>query len=165
MRDPRGEKRCLQCSRRFTPASRGKRGEQAMCCSRRCALLHQYRSGSRTRLGWQKPGLGPTINPTIHDIVFAAGIYEGEGWCQKARGSGGGTTQMVAVGQNGVWLVRWLRERFGGSIYRATRTVGHQNYKTRSWHIHGARARGFMMTIYQFLSPRRKAQIRKVLAA
>ena len=52
-----------------------------------------------------------------------------------------------------------LRTLFGGSIHERTNGDGF------SWHIHGARARGFLMTVFTFLSPHRRAQVRKALAA
>ena len=47
---------------------------------------------------------------------------------------------------------------FGGSV-----NPGHEVNKDFVWRIHGARARGFLQTIYGLLSPRRKEQILMVI--
>lgn len=106
--------------------------------------------------GWSKPGLEATTHPTTLDIAWAAGIFEGEGWSSST--SGGRPTTHAAVGQKERWLPDRLKALFGGSVYLSARTgVIHQ------WHVHGSRARGFLMTVYKFLSPRRQAQVKKVL--
>lgn len=109
--------------------------------------------------GWSKPGLEATAHPTTLDIAWAAGIFEGEGWSSST--AGGRPTTHAAVGQKERWFLDRLRALFGGSVYLSAR-IG-RNANTHQWHIHGPRARGFLMTIYKFLSPRRQAQLRKVL--
>jgi hypothetical protein len=49
---------------------------------------------------------------------------------------------------------------FGGvtHFHKYTRT-GRQHF---SWYLSGPRARGFLMTVYKFLSPRRQQKIREV---
>lgn len=120
----------------------------------------------KSRLGACDPKLVATERPTIHDICWAAGIYEGEGSVvssSKRKGRHGS----VMIGQKDPWLGERLKALFGGTI-----TVQHQKTAGRSepitmyyWGISGARARGFLMTIYQFLSPRRQERIREALAA
>lgn len=92
-------------------------------------------------------------SPTLSDISWAAGIYEGEGHIQKPPPDG--HSQRVCVAQKDLWLLRRLKKLFGGSIYLRPRC----SY----WYISGKRARGFAFTIYSFLSPWRKLQIRKAL--
>ena len=113
--------------------------------------------------GWRKPGLEATERPTLRDIAWAAGIYEGEGWCSRVSS---GTTTHVGVGQkadddHGDWLLNRLKALFGGSIYNGTKSGEEVIY--RSWNIHGSRARGFLMTLCPFLSPRRQGQLVQVL--
>jgi hypothetical protein len=98
-----------------------------------------------------KPGLEATEHPGSLDIAWAAGIYEGEGWVQLNN------TTRAAVGQKDVWLLERLKALFGGSIYSAG------NGREHVWAISGSRARGFLFTIYCFLSPRRREQVRKAL--
>lgn len=110
---------------------------------------------------------------TTGDIQWAAGIYDGEGSCQLLKNKNGTVkTQHVSVGQKERWMCDRMRDLFGGyvsdeGVYACDHLVGKVNYKGRhrgySWHIHGPRARGFIMTIYKFLSPRRQKRIREVL--
>jgi len=97
------------------------------------------------------PRLAPSQKPTVQDIYWAAGIYEGEGTCNNPKNS-----EKVAVSQKDTWLLYRLQELFGGAIY--------PDHKPCSvWNLSGARARGFLQTIYMLLSPRRQEQIRKCL--
>lgn len=100
----------------------------------------------------------PTLRPSTKDIAWAAGIYEGEGNCQRAIPNR--KTEVVRVVQKDDWLCPKLRDLFGGS----TRVVYKRNgYRYNQWTLCGSRARGFLMTIYIFLSPRRQEQILKAL--
>jgi hypothetical protein len=98
------------------------------------------------------------IPPSTADIAWAAGIYEGEGCAKDER---------VQVVQKRPWILLKLRARFGGRIvaYNA-RQGGHGRRGAIYWLwvIHGGRARGFLLTIYQFLSPYRREQARRLLA-
>jgi len=107
-------------------------------------------SGSYT-YGRLTTRLAPTEWPTILDIVWAAGLYEGEGTCKGHTG-----TQTVSITQKNTWVLHHMRALFGGS-------VGKQSEWCSYWQISGARARGFLMSIYGLLSPRRQEQVRKVL--
>ena len=99
------------------------------------------------------PRLAPTECPTIRDIIWAAGFYEGEGTC----GHNGGHSCQVGITQKDAWTLRRMQALFGGGVGEQGRRGCFQ------WHISGARARGFLMTIYGLLSPRRQAQIRAAL--
>ena len=103
-------------------------------------------------LGSMKPELNSTKNPTINDIYWAAGIYEGEGSCANT-----GRSEFASVDQKDPYLLYIMRDFFGGRIYKYPNQICHR------WAIFGARARGFMQTIYILLSPRRQKQIRKVM--
>ena len=89
-------------------------------------------------------------HPTMLDIAWAAGIYEGEGHCRCDHGA-----IRVIVVQKDPWLLHRLASKFGGTVgdYRQTRNV------CCEWKIYGPRAKGFLMTIFSFLSPRRRGQI------
>jgi hypothetical protein len=95
------------------------------------------------------------------DIAWAAGIYEGEGSVQgpilnRERGR---TTIKVAVAQKERWLLDRMKALFGG-------TVWHKPYRDSIrgiWYLTGPRGRGFVMTVYPYLSPRRREQIRLAL--
>lgn len=88
-------------------------------------------------------------HPTALDIAWAAGIYEGEG---SAGYSG------VSVGQRDTWILERLRDLFGGTV-RYDRSV-----ELWYWYVSGARGRGFLMTVYMFLSPWRREQARRAIA-
>lgn len=89
--------------------------------------------------------------PTVKDIYWAAGFYDGEGcasWAEKRRAC-------IRVTQKDTWPLERLLSLFGGRI-----TQNKQGYFV--WSLYGARARGFAMTIYTLLSPRRQEQVRKL---
>jgi hypothetical protein len=116
------------------------------------------------RLGMSLARLAPTEHPTLLQIAWAAGVFEGEGHCRryfndKAKISRG--SELVTVGQKDPWLCPRLRDLFGGTVRRHRR----QNIEWHVWTLHGARARGFLMTIFTFLSPRRKQQVREALGS
>ena len=105
-------------------------------------------------LGWLNPKTMPTEVHTIQDIVWAAGIYEGEGNCERRD-----DCERVYVGQKERWLCDRLRALFGGRVDAVVRPTG----MFHRWQIGGARARGFLMSIYGMMSPRRQEQIRTAL--
>lgn len=86
-------------------------------------------------------------SPSLTDIAWAAGIFEGEGY---ARNDGG--TAALTIVQKDDWLCPQLQALFGGSVSARA----HAN----EWRVSGPRARGFLLTIFSFLSPRRRAQVR-----
>lgn len=95
---------------------------------------------------------------TTLDIAWAAGIFEGEGsvqahW-QKSKGYRPPAFPAVTVDQKDWWLVLRLQKLFGG----VTAQYGDGRYYR--WTLRGPNALGFMLTIYQFLSPRRQEQFR-----
>jgi hypothetical protein len=104
-------------------------------------------------LGAMSPTLAPTTKPSMLDIAWAAGIYEGEGWCSSPRR----TDFQMAVCQKDRWLCAKMRALFGGSVHPK------HGYNAWWWRLSGPRARGFAYTIFTFLSPRRRAQIRKAV--
>ena len=120
-------------------------------------------------LGKMKKGLERTAVPTMLDIAWAAGIYEGEG---TANGYAGRKrphilATQVRIGQKNPWILHRCKELFGGhistSINNSPLNTDRLPITMYTWQISGARARGFLMTIYKFLSPRRKEQAKKAL--
>ena len=96
------------------------------------------------------PRLARSRNPTPQELCWAAGIYEGEGTFGYRN---------VAVVQKEPWLPFKLQTLFGGSV----KTFTDKRYPDRPyylWRISGARARGFLMSIYELLSPHKQAQAR-----
>ena len=140
---------CKNCSVEFS-AYRYKCRGKPIYCSKKCAELRY-----RNRLGYMKPGLEATGTPTNMDIAWAAGWFDGEGSMRKQRKN----SQQCHMGQKDRWVLDKFKAFFGGSIHE--RQMNGQPFY--DWHISGARCRGFLMTIYTFLSPRRQERIRAVL--
>lgn len=144
------------------PSSNGRRsmeaertGEARVFCSVACSVKGRRWRGNEGMYGSVKPGLEAKAHPTSRDIAWAAGIFEGEGscaWSPKHR------TLNAIVSQKDRWLLDRLRYYFGGTV-----AVRYERQGMHAWQIHGGRARGFLMTIYVFMSPRRKEQIRRAL--
>ncbi len=89
-------------------------------------------------MGRMAAHLAPTRTPTINDIYWAAGIFEGEGHARRST-----TTETVCVGQVGTWLPNRLRDLFGGSVTK--RNMSNPKWKQAYWWvISGSRARGFL---------------------
>jgi hypothetical protein len=87
-----------------------------------------------------------------------AGLFEGEGHC---RGNG---TEQAVISMSDREPIQKLQDFLGGSVL--VKEYPDHGWKTQyRWGICGARARGFLMTIYRLVSPRRQEQIRKALAS
>lgn len=107
--------------------------------------------------GYPRPSLIAVQRPTVIDIAWAAGIYEGEG--SASRTGTNKTSLRLVVVQKDRWLLYQLMNLFGGSVhgpYPPRRDVS-------TWQVCGPRARGFAYTIFPFLSPRRRQQIKTIL--
>lgn len=101
------------------------------------------------------PGnLAPAVANQVA-VAWAAGLYEGEGSCNRITGQ-------VYVSQQDPWCLHRLVELFGGRVggpYEAVR----DRYGVRRqhvWYISGPAARSFLRAVFPFLSPRRQQQIR-----
>lgn len=86
-----------------------------------------------------------TQTPTVCDIAWAAGIFEGEGTC--------GDLHQASVTQKDTWLLHRFKALFGGRVH-----MEYSNGCSR-WVATGPRARGFLMTVFFLLSPKRKLQV------
>lgn len=98
-----------------------------------------------------------TKHPSLIDIAWAAGIYEGEG-CTTMYGSRQVGRATIQVAQKDPWILDRLVELFGGSVYKPAPS---QRSECHTWRITGSRGAGFAQTIFTFLSPRRRAQMRR----
>lgn len=108
------------------------------------------------KMGYRNPKAARSAIPTVHDIIWAAGFYEGDG---NPSCSG---TEIVTICQKDAWVLNRMRRLFGGHV-GTRRNQGINKTTHHVWNITGARARGFLQSIYGLLSPRRQAQIREVL--
>lgn len=148
-------KACEECGREFEMGGRGRPPKKRQFCSASCAVKAKWRLGQisgGSLSGWRMEELDATEHPAMIQIAWAAGVYEGEG---SASHDG------IQLAQKDRWLCDRLRALFGGSIGHYDDAYG-GHYR---WRMTGSRARGFLMTIFAFLSPRRKDQIRAALTA
>src|SRR3990167_4613837 len=91
-------------------------------------------------------------------LIRVAGFMEGEGSFSVVSLPRGRRSQMVTACQKTIEPLNWVIELFGGKTYQDKRGM----YRcARSC----ARARGIMMMLYPFMSPRRQAKIKECLAA
>ena len=95
---------------------------------------------------------------TAQDIAWAAGFLEGEGsfTCR-------GKTVIVSASQVQQEPLLRLQRMFGGKLYHYTQANPKHSPFTR-WHLYHVRARGLMLTLYMFMSPKRRGQIDKALS-
>lgn len=93
--------------------------------------------------------------PTSLDIAWAAGIYEGEGSVDWTKTGPDAHTLRCQITQKETWILEKIKRLFGGNYHRRKR----EGYVCYDWKCHGARARGFLQTIFLFLSPHRQAQV------
>jgi len=97
-----------------------------------------------------------TKKPTSQEIAWAAGFYEGEGWCTCSKDPY--LNVCAQIGQKQKWPIEQIVSLFGGRMRER------RNSPTPwQWTVQGPRAVGFLMTIYKFLSPRRKEQVYPLL--
>lgn len=128
--------------------------------------MRKQGSNFKTRLGAMAPRLAPLEHPRLLDIPWAAGCFEGEGSTIIDRRENNVSVMALLV-QKDRWLCDRYQALFGGSV---TAHVQHPSANPKPitmhyWRLTGPRARGFLMTIYKFLSPRRQQRIREALAA
>ena len=126
---------------------------RARFCSGRCRTIYFNKRRPRGERHTTKACDPASIAPTLTDLAWAAGIWEGEG--NISRGSEC-WRQRVCVVQKDTWILHKLKDLFGGSIYRS-------DQRCSAWYVSGPRARGFIYTIYSWLSPRRREQVRVAL--
>jgi hypothetical protein len=124
---------------------------------------------NRVRLAESKSRLTPKamVMPTMRDLAWAAGFLEGEGCFRASRTRYPNGQCVYHATVNGVQKEREPLEAllafFGGRIHYSERYSGFGTGGTYRWEASGARARGVMMTLYPFMTARRKAQIRSAL--
>lgn len=91
-----------------------------------------------------------TEHPTVMDIHHAAVWFDAEGSCGYYDKN---QTTVASVAQKDPEILWWFKRKFGGTV----------SEKAGSWVTYGARARGFLMTIYSLLTTRRKEQVKRAL--
>jgi hypothetical protein len=92
-------------------------------------------------------------SPSIRDISFAAGFYEGEGSLTP-----NGTVQIV---QNDREILDKMQSLFGGKVYGPYKGSSTNEYHVLT--ITRERALGFLLTIFTMLSKQRRKEIKSLL--
>ena len=134
----------------------GRRKNRRTFCRKECfyMALQTERHPGQPRKTAARDAIG---HPSPRDLEWAAGFYEGEGSCRAVVSS-----TEASIGQQNPEPLNKMLYFFGGSIgigrCRSGKPFG-------TWHVHGTRARGFLMTIYALVSARRRQQIRAALGA
>lgn len=119
-----------------------------------------FQEVTSVRRGRGRPyGVQPprTVVPSLLDIAWAAGLYEGEGSVTTTST----VNTKVALSQKDDEVLLRLASFFGGKIYPGKNTNGEPRF---TWMLSRERAWGFLLTVFTFLSSRRRKQIRDVFA-
>lgn len=111
-----------------------------------------------------RPRQQPTLQPSINEIAWAAGVYEGEGCCltYKKKQKPTYVTLRIQLCQKDRWLLDRLQALFGGTV-TIRKGYGPHTTDLFAWNLYGPRARGFLLTIFTWMSPRRRQQIRQAI--
>lgn len=97
----------------------------------------------------------PARKPTLEEIYWIAGLFEGEG-------SFGAAT--IRVSQKDREVLDRIRQLVGGRVYPLVSRGFNGPTQMFEWYATGPRGRGIARTIFHLLSERRKAQARRYLA-
>ncbi len=112
----------------------------------------------RSNLGREHAGtIRSTGRPARDHLLWAAGFLEGEGSFMTC----GYQSHQVTAAQVQREPLERLQASFGGAIRMSLRESPRQ--AVYRWQCSGSRARGVMLTLYRFLSPRRQGQVRAAL--
>ena len=145
--------RCIDCGKTTG-------GKRCRPCHSRYAGLHTAQLVAIADKGWNlgcswKRTPRAQVTPTLQHIAWAAGFIEGEGCIYHNKRS----QTMTAVQVQREPLER-LQRYFGGSLKPRKKMKAQDQW---IWSVSGARARGVMLTLWKFMSPRRRAAINLVL--
>ena len=100
-----------------------------------------------------------TTRPQVKDLAWAAGFIEGEGTFTTCdRGPRTNLLLKLSVTQVQREPLDRLARYFGGRI-RCVDDGRPGCLPRHEWYVTGARARGVTMTLYAWLSPRRRMQV------
>lgn len=110
--------------------------------------------------GWRRLSNSPpaAIVATLNELAWAAGFLEGEGSFSRTQRN----HMRVCAEQTTTEPLDRLLRLFGGSLHTGKKRSEKWNI-CHSWYVTSDRARGVVLTLYQFMSPRRRLQIRQML--
>lgn len=94
------------------------------------------------------------------DLAWAAGFIEGEGSFSTDSKQ---NSISVQVSQVQWWPLEKLQQLFGGTVYPVHRCLRPGQSPYSRWRVSGPRAAGVAMTLWTFLSPKRRSQAVKAL--
>lgn len=157
-KNPNQGKPCATCGKPL-----GRWGE--IYCSKSCVRGN----GKGGKMGRTHSGTPRrSVAPSMMDIAWAAGFIEGEGSISRTiPGKGHGATELLNVRQMIREPLEKLQKFFGGTISvvhpKTTGIIGGVPKPINNWGVSGSLARGVMMTIYTFMSTRRRQQIERAL--
>lgn len=92
----------------------------------------------------------------LSEIKWIAGFLEGEGSFQFRRGCS------VSAAQVELFPLSKLQAILGGSIF-GPKAYSNNRQPAWRWALHGRQAAGLMMTLYLYMSPKRRQQIKNAL--
>lgn len=102
------------------------------------------------------PSITPSQHPTLNDIYWLAGFYEGEGCCLFLN-----NMLTLHLTQNSIEPLDKVKRLFGGKIYSSDK---HPTSKmVYAWRTNFERAWGIALTMYPLLSKNKQYQIRLVM--
>lgn len=104
-------------------------------------------------------GMATRNATSIVDLAWAAGFLEGEGSFYARDGSA-----KVSAGQVQKAPLERLHKLFGGHIWLKTAPTSLSSTPIWIWYLSSRRSAAVMMTLYAFMSPKRKQEIEKALA-
>jgi len=116
------------------------------------------------------PKMAATASPTAVDIGVLAGFLLGEGTFRRKHSHEHGIgTERISAPQGEQEPLLRLKKFFGGTVrlQQNGRPRVKPTWRTANgiyiWEVYGPRARGVMMTVYKFMSPQRKQEIKTAL--
>jgi len=87
--------------------------------------------------------------PTLHDIIYAAGLFDGEGCVTSTTASKGNRSLRVSLASTCLDLVEFMELNFGGKVYKR---IDRRSIKAQhQWHIGGAKAVEFLKLIFPYM--------------
>lgn len=97
---------------------------------------------------------------TSHDVYWAAGFLDGEGYFQKTAHR---RCPRISASQKQEWPLLKLQAMFGGNIYHRVTDSRRPDRKYYIWERTGRHGIAAMMTVYALMSPRRQERIREII--
>ena len=124
-----------------------------------------YRKNLASKPGYlkeRKTTPSATVHPTVADIHWAAGFFDGEGHINIYKGRHASIG--ITVTNCDLEPLEKFQRLFGGRINKKTKGPRNQQ-QAYYWGVYGIRAFGVIQTLYSILSTRRQDRCRAALKA